>query len=91
MEFQHVDPLEAVKIHEDIQSNFSLGIHWGTFNLSYEHYLQPPRELREILESKGIPQKEFHTIKHGEVKVITKEDTKLAEVRHNTVVIESAI
>ena len=36
MEFQHVDPLEAVKIHEDIQSNFSLGIHWGTFNLSYE-------------------------------------------------------
>ena len=36
MEFQHVDPLEAVKIHEDIRSNFSLGIHWGTFNLSYE-------------------------------------------------------
>ena len=36
MEFQHVDPQEAVEIHEDIQSNFSLGIHWGTFNLSYE-------------------------------------------------------
>ena len=36
MEFQHIDPQEAVEIHEDIQSNFSLGIHWGTFNLSYE-------------------------------------------------------
>lgn len=36
MQFQHVDPQEAVEIHEDVQSNFSLGIHWGTFNLSYE-------------------------------------------------------
>ena len=36
MEFQHVDPQAAVEIHEDIKSNFSLGIHWGTFNLSYE-------------------------------------------------------
>lgn len=57
---------------------------------SIQHYLQPPKELREILESKGIPQKEFHTIKHGEVKVVTKEDTKLAEARRNTVVFESA-
>ena len=36
MEFQHINPQEAVEIHEDIKSNFSLGIHWGTFNLSYE-------------------------------------------------------
>ena len=36
MEFQHIDPQEAVEIHEDIRSSFSLGIHWGTFNLSYE-------------------------------------------------------
>lgn len=57
---------------------------------SIQHYLQPPRELREILDSKRIPQKEFHTIKHGEVKVITKEDTKLAEARRNAVVSESA-
>ena len=57
---------------------------------STQHYLQPPKELREILDSKGIPQKEFHTIKHGEVKVITKEDTKLALARRNAVVSESA-
>ena len=36
MQFQHVNPEEAVDIHEDVKSNFSLGIHWGTFNLSYE-------------------------------------------------------
>ena len=54
-----------------------------------QHYLQPPKELREILDSKGIPQNEFHTIKHGEVKVITKEDTTLAEARRNAVKFES--
>ena len=36
MQFQHIDPQAAVEIHEDVQSNFSIGIHWGTFNLSYE-------------------------------------------------------
>lgn len=36
MNFQHVNPQEAVEIHQDINSNFSLAIHWGTFNLSYE-------------------------------------------------------
>ena len=33
---QHVDPEEAVKIHLDIKSKASLGIHWGTFALSCE-------------------------------------------------------
>jgi len=36
MNFQHVNPQEAVEIHQDVNSNFSIAIHWGTFNLSYE-------------------------------------------------------
>lgn len=36
MSLQHVNPEEAVEIHQDLKSNFSFGIHWGTFNLSYE-------------------------------------------------------
>lgn len=36
MSFQHINPEEAVEIHQDLKSNFSFGIHWGTFNLSFE-------------------------------------------------------
>ena len=36
MKSQHVDPEEAVQIHQDTHSHNSLGIHWGTFTLTYE-------------------------------------------------------
>ena len=32
----HVDPEEAVKIHVDVKSQASVGIHWGTFDLAFE-------------------------------------------------------
>jgi len=31
MEYQHVNPEQAVCIHEDVKSKCSIGIHWGTF------------------------------------------------------------
>lgn len=36
MKYQHVDPEEAVRIHIDVQTKKSVGIHWGTFALANE-------------------------------------------------------
>ena len=36
MKYQHVNPEEAVAIHLDVRSDFSLAIHWGTFALANE-------------------------------------------------------
>ena len=58
--------------------------------LLYQHYLDPPKELSKTLDSKRIPQNEFLTLKHGEIKIITKEDTKQTQARCNSVVFESA-
>ena len=49
MKYQHVHPGEAVEIHKDIKSKKSLGIHWGTFMLTTEYYLEPPVLLTSFM------------------------------------------
>ena len=39
---QHVDPVEAVQIHQDIKAKKSVGIHWGTFELGREAFSWDP-------------------------------------------------
>ncbi|XP_077976947.1 N-acyl-phosphatidylethanolamine-hydrolyzing phospholipase D-like isoform X2 [Glandiceps talaboti] len=68
MKYQHVDPEEAVQVHQDLQAKKSIGIHWGTFSLANEFYLEPPRKLKESLDAKHIPQEDFFTLKHGETR-----------------------
>ena len=66
MKFVHVNPAEAVQIHQDIRSKKSLGIHWGTFKLTYEHYLEPRSLTKEKLAEKGISERDFQVINIGE-------------------------
>ena len=54
MKYQHVHPGEAVEIHKDIGSKQSLGIHWGTFKLTTENYLEPPALLNTFLNKSGL-------------------------------------
>ena len=65
MEPQHVDPEQAVQIHMDIKSAQSIAIHWGTFALANEFYLEPPSKLREALEKFGQNINNFICLEHG--------------------------
>jgi N-acyl-phosphatidylethanolamine-hydrolysing phospholipase D len=67
---QHVDPEQAVQIHKDVKSKFSVGVHWGTFALAHEYYLEPPQKLKTALEDQNLNENEFITISHGETKVV---------------------
>ena len=62
MEPQHVDPEQAVKIHIDINSKKSIGIHWGTFALANEHYLEPKIKLAEEVKIHNLDAISFITI-----------------------------
>ena len=67
MESQHVDPEQAVKIHIDINSKKSVGIHWGTFALANEFYLEPKTKLAEEIKKLNLDSNSFITIEHGEI------------------------
>ena len=67
MREMHVNPEEAVKIHLDVNSKFSIGMHWGSFILTDEPMDEPPRKLEEAKIKYGLMQHEFISVKHGEV------------------------
>jgi len=67
MQEQHVSPTEAVRIHMEVQSNKSIGIHWGTWAMAYEYFLEPPEKLAEAVENNDLESSSFIVVKHGEV------------------------
>jgi len=64
---QHVDPDQAVIIFQEIGgAKLGLGMHWGTFILTYEPLDEPPKLLKESCEKRGVGEEVFVAPKHGE-------------------------
>jgi N-acyl-phosphatidylethanolamine-hydrolysing phospholipase D len=59
--------VEAVKIHMDVKSKNSVGIHWATFHMAHEYFLAPKTELAEALVKNNLKSDEFTTMTHGVV------------------------
>ncbi len=72
MQNQHVDPAGAVKIHQDLGAKFSLGVHWGTFELSDESLDEPPRALSMARVEAGVPAERFFVMKVGETRRLSR-------------------
>ena len=71
MKDMHVNPEEAVKIHLDVKSRQSIGMHWGTFlNLTEEPLLEPPKLLLQELEKRKINPLDFRVLEHGQTIVL---------------------
>ena len=67
MKDMHVNPEEAVKIHLDVRSRQSIGMHWGTFlNLTEEPVLEPPKRLLLELENRKINPLEFRILEQAQ-------------------------
>ncbi|KAJ2007938.1 hypothetical protein GGI04_001326 [Coemansia thaxteri] len=56
---QHINPEDAVLIHRDLGARNSIGVHWGTFMMSDEHYMAPPRDLQQACSKHGLADTEF--------------------------------
>jgi N-acyl-phosphatidylethanolamine-hydrolysing phospholipase D len=66
MKDQHVNPEEAVQIHLDLQAKRSIGVHWGTFDLTDESLDQPPKDLAAARAAKKLQQEAFDVMAIGQ-------------------------
>ncbi len=69
---QHVDPAEALRIHRDVGARRSLGVHWGTFELTDEALDAPPRALAAARRAQGVPEDDFFTLAIGETRKLPR-------------------
>ena len=68
MQRVHMNPAEAVQAHLDLEAHASLGMHFGTFQLTSEGIDEPLRALEEACRERNIPASRFRTLGFGESK-----------------------
>lgn len=62
----HMNPEEAVQAYRDAGGNGAfLGIHWGTWRLTFEDPLEPPERTRRAWTAAGLPEEDLHLPHHG--------------------------
>jgi len=69
---QHVNVDEAIKIHLDLGAKRSLGVHWGTFELTDEALDEPPRVLAAKRALGGISEEAFFVLPIGGTRNIAR-------------------
>ncbi|BET69460.1 MBL fold metallo-hydrolase [Opitutales bacterium ASA1] len=65
----HMNPAEAVLAHRDLGARHSVGMHYGTFQLSAEPIDQPPKDLLTALTDAGVPEADFITLNEGQTRI----------------------
>lgn len=50
----HIGPIDAAEVYRRLGASRGIGVHWGTFRLSYEGYDTPPRLLAAVSKAAGL-------------------------------------
>ena len=67
----HMNPEEAVRAHLDVKARASIGMHFGTFQLTDEGIDEPLRALERARETHGVSPDAFGVLDFGETKIIS--------------------
>ncbi len=66
MKYYHMDPEEAVRAHLDLGAKLSVGMHFGTFQLTDEGIDEPVRDLKLALPKHRVPEEAFVVLDPGQ-------------------------
>jgi L-ascorbate metabolism protein UlaG (beta-lactamase superfamily) len=66
MQSVHMNPAEAVQAHVDLEATESIGMHFGTFQLTTEGIDEPLRALDDARRARGIEPSQFRALGFGE-------------------------
>ena len=50
----HTTPEEALNVAQDLKSKKVMGTHWGTFVLSLEPIMEPPKDLKQVQQNMAL-------------------------------------
>ena len=68
----HTSPEEALQVARDLKSKKVLGTHWGTFVLSLEPIMEPPKRFKDNAEKFGFRREDALIFKIGEFKKLSE-------------------
>jgi len=66
MQIVHMNPAEAAQAHLDLEASESVGMHFGTFQMTTEGIDEPLLALEDARRAKNIPPSRFRTLQFGE-------------------------
>jgi N-acyl-phosphatidylethanolamine-hydrolysing phospholipase D len=72
MSNQHVNEDEAVRIHLDLKSRLSMGVHWGSFRLCDDPIHAPIEGLPAARKRHGVADDAFVLFRLGETRVLER-------------------
>ena len=63
----HTNPEEGLGVAKDLRSKKVIGMHWGTFVLSLEPIMEPPKRFKDNATKYGFKEEEAIIFKIGEI------------------------
>ena len=67
-----LDWWQSDQFTKDVNITFTPSVHWGTFQLAHEPFLEPPKLLAKAMELERLPQNQFGVLKIGETLIVKK-------------------
>ena len=68
----HTNPEEAFEVAQNLKSKKVIGMHWGTFVLSLEPIMEPPKRFKASANKYGFKKEDVLIYKIGEFDSLKK-------------------